>query len=271
MLDRELGDKVPVSIGTAIALEALLDLPRARKEDHMFMNMRTLWRNFYGSFADTTKLKETQLLEPFLEELELIESTIVNGLDGNWTPVFYIMSAKSLAKQLPHAKLKIARTPKQIDYAAIETYVLSKVVDHNEWEERVQVFDTLVRGGNTKALMISHYPLDLLSKGRFKSLMLLESHTGAVKPREQWGTKLTTNKDYNDLPFNIMMVQLLGDGSNQLLSLGPKFKKPLLEIAAKKKWHANTTDQKIKFDIRGTMKDKFLADILLSMLSTKLK
>lgn len=271
MSERQLGSLINVSIGTAIPLETLFTLERSRKEDHLFMNIRTLFRNFIGSFEiDPYEVSPKKLTNVFIEELEIIQSEMSVKAVGTLQLVFYLVSAKTLAKQMPHAKIKTARTNKQKRYQELEEFVLSRLLKRSPWDEQIQIFDSLVKGMNTRALMITHYPLDLLSKHRFRTLTLLESHTGAFKTQSKWTSKVTTNDDYQSLPFNVLLIQLLGDGGSQFLSSGQRLIKPVIELAKKNHWTIATTNEKMKFDIRK-MKDKAIASELMEMMQVKLR
>lgn len=270
MAERELGTILAVSIGTAIPLEVLIAADKPYKEDYLFMNIRTLYRNYFGSYTDPHGEGAKKFAMGFIDELDTIESTIVNTVVGNMHPIFYFMSNKTLPRQMPKAKIKTPRTEKQKNYEDLERFTFSLLFKNKDWDEKIKVFDSLVKGGNARAFMISHYPLDLLSKPRFQTLNLLESHTGAIKGPSRWITKVTTNEEYQHLPFGPLVIQLLGDGGTQFLSSGQKLIKPLLELAEKNNWTIATGVEKMKLDIRNKMKDKEAAAILLEMMTVRL-
>src|SRR5690606_15099886 len=77
----------------------------------------------------------------------------------------------------------------------------------------LRVFDMDFEQDQRKVLIITHFPVDLLNRYKFSRLVLLETHTGAMKPHTLWYTKLYNGKELNMIPFDRMTVQLFGDGN----------------------------------------------------------
>ena len=250
MIERELGTVLALSIATAVPLEMLLSLDRKIKAGFIYMNLRTLYRNYHGSFKDPNSISIKDFVNEFIVELELIDSIIKETLPGTVIPINYITTGKSLVKIMPNADFKTSKTKKQLVYEKLELHVIDIVKKrfNSRW---LKAFDVLIEGSNTKSLIITHYPLDLLSYPKFRQLDLLESHTGIVKSRSQWITKLSKNSNYQNLPFNILMIQLLGDRSTQFRSKGRKFIDPILLLADENHWNATSTIAKIKFDLKS--------------------
>lgn len=265
--DREVGDILPISIGTALAIEVLLTGGKPPQADFLFMNIRTLYRNYHGSYKAPYLIAIKDFTNDFIEELKLILDTVEFTITGNVLPVLYTTTGEALKSTMPHAKLKIPSTTLQIKYSKLELYVVTAAA--KKLKDKLTVFDLLLEGNNSTSLIISNYPLDLLSYHKFRKLGLLESHTGVIKLKNEWISKLTKNDDYKNLPFNIMTIQILGDGV-QIKTIGLKIVKSLIALATDNRWSAATTIAKVKFDLRK-LKDPLLKNVLSDMISTKLK
>lgn len=270
MLERKFGEVLTsISVGTALALESLVKLEKPLKVEYLFLNVRTLYRNFHNAFEDITKHDLTTLSVEFYTELETIKNIVETRVPGNMIPVFYLCSNKSLGKLFTFAKIKEPSTDKQIAYCNLERSVIESI-STKPLGKKMQIFDCLIKGGNSNALILTHFPLELLSFSTFHSLKLLESNTGIIKDKSEWHTKLTNPEIHQNIPFNILSIQLIGDHATQFNSSGGKYTKPLLEIAIKNKWTVATTNAKVKYDIEKHW-DKLLVNTYLEMLSVKLK
>lgn len=269
MLKRELGEILTVSIATAKPLEVLLEGKVALPYEYLFINIRTAYRNFHGSFEQADEVPITEFQDEFLNELLQIKTIVSEAIHSPIQPVFYLCTNKSINASFKYAKLKQAATNIQLNYDALERKVI-QWLSESQFKTQIKLYDCLVKGSNCSALMITHLPLDLLSDPEFKKLDLLESHTGAIKGSSEWITKITSNPAYRNLPFNIMTLQILGDKATQFNSMGVKYITPVVEVAERKRWSAATTKAKIKFDIEK-LSDKLLANVLVEMLTTKLK
>lgn len=270
METRALGEILTISIGTAIPLETLLKSQALIKGyDFIFLNLRTLHRNYHASFSTTPVIRNnTDYLNGFLTELEIIEGIINSTIStGTLRAVFYIATAKSLPAIMPRAKIKQLTTTKQFEYDDLEKDTIRKV--QKKLGEKINVYDVLINGQNTAALIITHCPIDLLSAKRFRKLSLLESHTGAIKSKNEWILKLTKDENHRNIPFNALTLQIFGDNI-QLSTLGSAYKKHIVELSKKNQWTALTTMVKMLFDIRK-LSDKYLVAILTQLSQVTLK
>lgn len=269
MVERELGEILTISVGTALAFEVILKDQKPLKYDYVYLNTRTLFRNFQNAIVDPDKYSLTQLREAFLDELLQVKMAVTETLPGNILPMFYVCNNKSMQKMFTWAQLHAPKTEKQKAYQSLETKVMEWIMLQPIGKE-IKIFDCLIKGSNSKALMLTHTPLDLLSHSEFRKLDLLESNTGMIKEPAQWNSKLTNDEAYVNMPFNILTIQVIGDKSKQFSSLGVKYIRPLVELAEKNRWSPATTIQKIKFDIEK-LRDKLLAAQLMEMISVKLR
>jgi len=56
-----------------------------------------------------------------------------------------------------------------------------------------------------------------------------------------WYTKLTNGKELSHIPFDRMTLQFFGDNGNLFTGFPIKFRRIMLDIAQKNRWHAMTT------------------------------
>jgi len=269
-IDRALGAHLAISVATAVPIETLLQSDISKGYNYIYLNIRTLYRNFHGSFLPDQIPSVNKMADMFTDEILTIKSIIAESVSPKLTPVLYIALNKSLGSTLPRAKIKKPTTNIQINYRSLEEKVIAKALTAFD-EEEVYMFDNLIKGSNTSSLMLSHIPLDLMSAYTFRKLALLESHTGKLLDnKSMWIKKLSKNEDYVNLPFNLLTLQIIGDRNNQFLSQDKKVIDAYLKIANKNHWHSGTTLVKSKADIQRD-KDKFLVAVFTEMANVTLK
>lgn len=120
------------------------------------------------------------------------------------------------------------------------------------------------------ALIITHIPYDLLNYKHFKRLILIESMTGKIKYRDQWGSKYHPigNKSLEQLPFTEKLLWIFGDKDGIIKPINIKgtkaglgFRQVVYDIAQKSKWRPTTTIDKIKFDLQRLINEPFLLTV----------
>lgn len=261
------GEILTISVGTAIALEALIKVENTHPQTRLYMNVRTLLRNFLGSIEDVEQVSVKELTGAFLREMKQIRTIVTTSIPGKMELIYYMPSYATLPKKMPRAKFKEPRTNKQVNEFKTSEAIWDGVVKSSTIKE-IKIVDSSISGDNTSAFIITHMPVDLLSESSFRDLKLVESHTGTIKGKLEWNTKLTNYEKYKNMPFCALTLQVFGDKSTMFHSLGNKFTSTLLEIAEKNNWKPTTTRMKIKYDL-DNWKDKYSAQILLSMLKAK--
>lgn len=262
---RTMGETIAISIGTSIPIESIMNDAQVKsKYDTLYINVKTLFRNFYASF-DQTPIIDKVFLIGFIDEI----SQIINYFQNSgYKLILYYTSYKSISKIFPEAKLKNYSTKKQIEYLSLESTAISSLL-RSEIRDNVNLYDCKVKGEREKALIITNFPVDLLSKPNFNRLALLESHTGAIKLSSLWTQKLTANSEYHLLPFNGLTIQIIGDKSNLFNNSGKEYIRGYLRIASENKWSPVTTMEKCKYDIKKDV-DRFLSIMLLKMIPNQL-
>jgi len=266
MMNRELGESVPVSIGTALILEAILDGVLLQPYNDWRINLRTLARNYLASFNSGITLTLNDYLPVFIEEVQTVAGIIENVIPKNMSIELYVCSYKTLLQHMPNAAYKTKFTNKQSNYNRLE----DSLVQASSAVLKFKQYDSAIYGNNKKSVITTHRPIDLLSAPSFSKLHLLESHTAAIRGPATWISKLSNNPKYKLLPFNILTVHLLGDGSYMLKNIGRGFIDPVIHIAHIHKWTPATTMAKIKSNI-DEIRDPLLRRTILGMCNVTLK
>lgn len=258
---RPLGETVPVSIGTAMAIEAI---PTAGVMDVLWINVTTLIRNIYEAVPTEQRdvLTPRGVAQEMMSERKIIDEVAAShGLKVT----YYILGYTDLGRKFPFARLRSPRTDLQIKRAKLMNDAVGEVLAMNEDQSIEYDKGSEIRGEPKRALLISHYPTDLLSRAKFTQLRLLESHTGAVKPKSKWNTKLYEGSKYPNVPFNYFTVQLFGDNQGHFDRYPHEVRKAIAELAQVRRWTALTTIDKIRYSLKQ-MKDQYTAQQLLKML-----
>jgi hypothetical protein len=114
------------------------------------------------------------------------------------------------------------------------------------------------------AMMLTHYAYDLVNYRDFNKLVLLESHTGAIKERAQWYSKYYNGRELAMIPFREDFLQVFGDNEH-FRPMDIRLRKDLIEIAIQYKWSSISTTDKILYGI-NQMKNPYYKEILKDIL-----
>lgn len=272
-----------VSVGTSMALEAVLrDWPIFDSEKktaftpietygEVWINLSTLFRNLTSAVNSDARysLNTTEVGAALVEECIAVRDAIRTNSRGATAVVFYLCSYDAVGRDFVSSQTYKPTTPKQIYYFDLQKKVLKYVVQalntNATKESRVKEFNwKLTPELRKETLMITHYPIDLLSHERFGSLALLESHTAIIKKRNLWYTKLHNGKELAQIPFNGLALQVFGDGVH-FRPLDGKVKQAILDISTKKNWSWMTSSSYQRQAI-AQLPDQFFAQMLLKML-----
>lgn len=243
----------PMSIGTSLAIEGLngtgerVDTNKGfdvKRFGSLFVNLRLLVRNAIASYpyADQSGLTNREIIPLVERDFEGITKYAPEELEV----VPYICNHTSLNKEFK-GKFKQYETDKQKLAIAIEESAIKKLEE--KYSENLTHFDIEMRG-EKRTICLTHHPIDLLSAGKFPELVLLESHTGKVKPAKEWPTKLRTLEEPGIVPFNKVTLQLYGD-NNMFMPQQKKLRDVLLKIGQKKRWNPTTSQSSMLLDVRN--------------------
>lgn len=272
--EREKG-AFPVSIGTSLALEGACGIYPERPETpapitqgvrEIWINVRTLWRNLVGSLRTEVRdaVMPNMLYSALREELSIIEGVVSKASEGMVSVVYYHCEYTDLPRRFTKALLKYPKTEKQLVTQALEMNTIGMLMA-DAGSHDIRRFKTDIVGKGPDSWMISHFPIDLLSKASFKSLKLLESHTGVLKGPSAWYTKLSNGKDLAHIPFCAFSLQVFGDGPTQFNQMPIAVREQVLAIADANAWTSVTTRDRITLCIKG-VSDPTMRTLLLTLL-----
>lgn len=260
IMNRQKGEQLPISIGTALAFEKALaeDVP-----PEFLVNGMTLFRNVYDAISaeERSTVSPDDYLNAITEEVQMLHDAMVQLHGEQSNARLYLNSYKSLGKHLPHAKLKVPTTANQQRYAELSSIIFKKLAGRFN----PLMIDTGFKAGRRDPTVIfTHEPTDLLSSRRFKQLTLLESYTGELKGHSLWYTKL--GKGAPTVPLNGFTLSIYGDGNNHLRMLHKKVKDVVTKMAKDNRWTPLTTYDKAAFNIKrlDPLSQQFLLEVLKS-------
>lgn len=259
---REKG-QFPLSIGTSLAFEGafaiMLDNPNPPKPPidsykEVWVNLRTLFRNLYTCMKreQSEMLLPDALGEAMREEMSIIQGILAERTGGRVTAIFYANNYHSLTGLFQNAIFKEAKTEKQKHYSLMENKAIDYLLKHYQKSGQFTILDldTTLVGNERDALILTHYPLDLISNKKFGDIGLLESNTGAVKRPHQWYTKLKNGNELGRIPFNKMTIQLFGDSGDLFAPYPSDYRRAVIDCAENNKWTQTTTKDRIILTIQ---------------------
>lgn len=248
----------PLSIGTGLALESIFDntierydkdreIPNKVKIDNYkyhFFNLYTLSRNILSATNIKDKLSlldNKHFIRILLEELDVIDSLYENT---KCSPVYYIPDYNKVYIRFNKGKDDKFTKP-YIELVSI----LAKLKSSKIKKDNVIYIDYKLPKTKEKSLITTSIASDLLSD--ISDLELLESHTGKLKGKWEWNSKLhgIGSNDISSLPFIEEILFLLGD---KILVKPTKLsiRLELLKISKDKNWSIRTTSSKVRNDIK---------------------
>lgn len=256
----------PLSISTALAFESLFpprtpvyDEARVKPEPialgsyaTLWVNVDTLFRNLIQSatknmIANTGHLECAYILS---EELDTIINLLNNEGHGRTAPVFYHLDYEVALRDRNKAiDLRVPTTPAQIHIETLRKRTIDELIKNRD---DIVTFKKELRpkGLPTSALVLTHYPYDLLSKRNFIKMDLLESNTGKLKTPLKWNSKYypLPGKDMNIFPFYRFLLMSLGDKA-LIKPQSSKLRNQIYESASKRNWTPATTMDKCMLDL----------------------
>lgn len=272
ILDSREKGQFPLSIATSLALEGAFGIleestfpqdpnnPPIRDYQQLWVNVRTLYRNLHGSMqretADTLTIPA--LAEAVHDEMLVLQGVISERMKHRMRVVFYANTYKSLPSLYPYAHYREKMTDLQKIYSTFENGTIEALLkmDASAHPVDFKTFNVTIAAEGTPAnvLMMTHYPLDLLTITGVRQHSLLESHTGVIKKRHQWYTKLKDGKSLVRIPFNRMSLQLFGDSAGMFYPYPIAYRRLLMECAEKYNWTQATTKDRILLTV-GLMRN----------------
>lgn len=254
-IQREFGE-LPITFSTSNAIANFLgsnknfvsNKPNPVTEcDGIWINVKTLARNILSALDKEAKAKlpHTEYAAIVHEELEVIFSSMEKY--PNCKLVIYLPSYKSLAIYYPKGNLFEPKTELQKASQKLDELIFQAIVDlKNVLPGYVIESDVMFPPlGHKRVAVLTHYPADLIHFPPGTEVLLLESHTGFIKPKFQWYTKLRNGSSLYKIPFDRAMLQVFGDKSNMFNPVKPDLRRIITEVSEQANWTQFTTRDKI--------------------------
>ena len=268
-----------LSIGTALAMESI-DMGPSKPYDEarvipnkvdinkyevVYINLMTLYRNIIGSVnkQDADKLMVSDLVSVLEDEVNIIRDIFSVMADNRIEVIFYCSKYHNLKAIYPNSNIRGDNTEKQIQYTMLMQQVINEYMKNNTNASCKLFENKIITTKPQKCLMITHYAYDLLSYNSFTLLDLLETHTGILKNKSMFYTKLLNGKDLVRIPFNEITLQIFGD-KEMFIPMPMKVKTLVLGLAEKYNWTQVTTKDRIKYGF-DQIEDQELSRMLKSL------
>ena len=277
LINRAFG-QYALSVATSLAIESLTNtheeiqhktVPAYEYQEYWF-NLRTLFRNIVGaSGVEAKAIPAEKLAGALVDEMKIITSILTEHRVSEKNIIFYVSNQKNIEAKFPKAVIRRDSTDKQKSFTQVMTLIISSIIKHLEkdavWKGRIKVFDLELKPDKAvyKTMILTHQAVDLLSYTNFLDLVLLESHTGAIKRKTEWYTKYLNWKELPQLPWNKGLLQILGD-KETFRPMDIKIKRELIEIATTYRWTVLTTRDKIRATV-DKFKNPYAKAIVLSL------
>lgn len=273
----------PFSVGSSLALESLFEgknesidpdrqIPQKvniTDYNELWINCATLFRNLYTAIP-RDRVHDTvsrDCVDALADEMSQIHELVNEESQGKTRVIYYICSYRGLEQEFKGAVRRTPNTDKQKFYQKLMDETLNRLVRRVKETQELLIREfnvTFYPDERIKALIITHYAVDLLSAKRFRSLDLLESHTGVLKKFNTWYTKYYNGKELMMIPFNEYLIKFFGD-NDLIVPFHFKVRRVIQEVAEQYKWNYATSMSKVRADI-GTIKDHFARNEILKML-----
>ena len=216
--DRAVGS-YPLSISTSLAIEGSMgvhpDHPAGKyllgDFEEMWVNLKTLFRNYHNAqgrenFAAVTLDEQAAF---FNMEMNNLQSVVRAESQGKTNVVFYLPDYSHVKSRFPHALMRADTTDIQRAYTESMIAVINQIL--LDRKEQIKIYPDLITEASVKkALLFTHYPIDLTTTS-FIRPALLESHTGNIKTKEHWYTKLYNGAELSAIPFTQGTLSVFGD------------------------------------------------------------
>lgn len=267
---RETG-QYPLTIGTSLALEGAIGIHPENSDPNpaigtvkaVWVNVRTVIRNLINSLPTELRGRclPQDLWEVVYEDLMVIPNVVTDAAAGRVGVHFYYTTHQSLKRRFPGAIIKEPKTELQHFLQKLEDNTLKLVLENNQ-HLQIGEFDVELTGRWPASLIITHQPVDLLSRYNFESLKLLESHTGKVKGPGEWNSKLQNGKELVNIPFNRLTLQIFGDSGGTFVGQRSPVRKEVIAAATRWGWTSVTTVEKVKTDLAKIANDSIRSDVV---------
>jgi hypothetical protein len=243
----------PLSIATSLAIESAVgihpDLPRPdvmpiKQYRGVWINMRTLYRNIVGAMSKeiAASISAVEIAQILDEEMRVIPDFLGEYAGAPVNVTYYFNNLNEVERKHPEADVRKDTTDRMRHFTRVMGDVMKVMLA--ERSDRFIVVNDRLPGEAVKTLIITHIAYDLLAEKNFGGLVLLESHTGRIKPKPLWYSKYYQGRDLAMIPFTEELLQVFGD-TETFHPLDKKLREAIIEVAAKRGWHASTSRERI--------------------------
>ncbi|UOX39641.1 putative head-tail protein [Aeromonas phage ZPAH34] len=261
---------VPISVGTALAVEAFQNTPMYRFQSFL-INIRTIIRNARESFEELPN--EDSLFESVKEDMVGIAEYINSlKLKTILDLKFYYPSYQSLPRLFPFAKLK-EMDPKKLtgpkeqnrrEQILLDNGVIKRIL--KEFDKYINQVDCSIPQFGGDGLILTHLPVDLVTTESYARLHLLESYTGTIKNFPLFSTKLTGASELPNVPLNKLTIQVFGDRANHFYAQPMNIKNEIKQLATSVPWSTGSTVSFVRNSINKLPNTNPAKPILLKMI-----
>lgn len=264
-----------LSIGTGLAFESLFEPTHDRYDKErkipnkvkigdytvFAVNLLTIAKNVLDSCSQLSNDYLEILKNKDFEAIVCEEISIIEGLlfGENIKLYVYLPDHEYLSSSFNKGKIDT------FTKLAAKNLQLYKTVSKMKFEDlpvkliRGSRFYKLAFKSSDKILMFSTFNYDLLNN---YNIQLLESHTGVLIKKEEFNKKYKklNEKPYNMLPYDEMLLYLLGDNTTSMLcTKGEKVRKLIYNLATSKGWTPKTSILTVITELR---KEKELTEAM---------
>lgn len=260
------GDIIPISIGTANAIQSILEISDGINHQlsptplvtcgGLYISLWTLTRNAINS---VTKENKELINVQTIEDIVLGDiQTILAAFDKLKPVYFYKLTRKSIRKNYGGSTRIVANSAKAIEQEDIIDQVISRVmIDETILDDRSMLLEgdmCVPVKGTLPIMVLTSHPIDLVEFGQKNTVYCLQSQTGRIVSRDEFHRFYKVKAKYKDvgyprLPFNRLFLQLIGDGK-MFLGVGIKQIDEIVKVAEEKEWTQRTTHDRVKLTMQ---------------------
>lgn len=263
-----------ISISTESGLEGLKakNAEGTNKEKILLVNLRTLVRNAYGVIGSDI-IKVEDIVNLVLSDIELIKTYISNFTTPMTLEIYHCTYDKLTRQRVATIRTKFTEKQQDmvdlLDAATKSLALIANTLNGPSPNFKLTICDTRLTEWREPVVLLSHIPVDLLSYNEFPSMCLLESHTGVIKQRGEFHTKLKGTFT-NPLPFNIFTLNIFGDKAMFFDGAPIKLRNLVNKLSTRHSWSPITS---MRYMVDNIAKDSKLhpadKEIILKLSSIK--
>lgn len=262
-----IGDLVPISIGTANAIQSVVEtgdgINRTLKPTPLitcgalYVSLWTLIRNAINSVNKDSKdlVNVANIEEIVLGDIQ----TILSTFEGMKDVYFYNLSRKSIRENYSSAVRVVASSAKAME----QEDIISQVAE-NIFKDETILEDTsmLLKGdmsvavkGTLPIMVLTSHPIDLIEFGMKNKVYCLQSQTGRIVSNDEFHRFFKVKAKYREtgyprIPFNRLFIQVIGDGK-MFIGVGIKQIDDIVKVAEEKEWTQRTTSERVKLTLKA--------------------